>query len=88
MFAKTTVSAVSRVGSRRAMSDAPKLHTAKNSWKTINATRPVDPHPHNVFEPPYNKLTVGLMVVGVVCTGYGSMFYGLSHQQKKQGYWK
>lgn len=46
MFAKTTVSAVSRVGSRRAMSDAPKLHTAKNSWKTINSTRPVDPHPH------------------------------------------
>lgn len=41
-----------------------------------------------VFEPPYNKLTVGLMVVGVVCTGYGTMFYGLSHQQKKQGYWK
>lgn len=46
MFAKTAVSAVSRVGSRRAMSDAPKLHTAKNSWKTINSTRPVDPHPH------------------------------------------
>ena len=27
-------------------STGPKLHKAKDAWKTIHATRPVDPHPH------------------------------------------
>ena len=48
MFANTTARAVSRVGAKRAMSESagPKMHKAKDAWKTINATRPVDPHPH------------------------------------------
>ncbi len=29
------------------MSDAgPKMHKAKDAWKVIGETRPVDPHPH------------------------------------------
>jgi hypothetical protein len=28
------------------MSDAPKMHKAKDVWKDMVATRPVDPHPH------------------------------------------
>ena len=48
MIANTIVRAASRAGARRAMSDAggPKMHKAKDAWKTIHATRPVDPHPH------------------------------------------
>jgi hypothetical protein len=42
----------------------------------------------NVFHPPYSKVTAAVGVLGVLTTGYGTMYYGLSHQQKKQGYWK
>jgi hypothetical protein len=41
-----------------------------------------------VFEPPYNGVVVGAAVVGVICTGYGLMYFGMRHQQYKQGYWK
>lgn len=37
---------ISRIGSRRQMSDAPRMHKAKDAWKDMVATRPVDPHPH------------------------------------------
>jgi len=41
-----------------------------------------------VFHPPFNPfVTVGL-VVSVVTLGFGSMQFGFSHQQYKQGYWK
>ena len=48
MIANTAARSATRIGSRRAMSEStgPKLHKAKDAWKTINATRPVDPHPH------------------------------------------
>jgi hypothetical protein len=48
MIANTTIRAISRTGAKRAMSDTPgpKMHKAKDAWKTIHATRPVDPHPH------------------------------------------
>jgi hypothetical protein len=42
----------------------------------------------NVFHPPYNKVTSAAMVLSILTLGYGSMYYGMSHQQKKQGYWK
>ena len=41
-----------------------------------------------VFEPPYNPIVVTCGVIGVVCTGYGMMYFGMRHQQYKQGYWK
>jgi hypothetical protein len=42
----------------------------------------------NVFHPPYNKVAAGAMVFSIVFLGYGSMYYGMRHQQYKQGYWK
>ena len=41
-----------------------------------------------VFEPPFNPMVVGPAVIGVLCTGYGMMYFGMRHQQYKQGYWK
>ena len=49
MIANNAVrTAATRIGTKRAMSDAagPKMHKAKDAWKQIHATRPVDPHPH------------------------------------------
>jgi hypothetical protein len=49
---QTTMRIASRIGVKRTMSDAagPKMHSAKSAWKTIHATRPVDPHPHVSFD--------------------------------------
>ncbi|KAL3775903.1 hypothetical protein HJC23_000333 [Cyclotella cryptica] len=41
-----------------------------------------------VFEPPYNPFVVGAAVSTVLVTGYGLMYFGMRHQQYKQGYWK
>ena len=41
-----------------------------------------------VFEGDYPKLGIGLGVLAVVGAGYGTMAFGLAHQQYKQGYWK
>mmetsp|Transcript_7838 Transcript_7838/g.14126 ORF Transcript_7838/g.14126 Transcript_7838/m.14126 type:complete len:91 (-) Transcript_7838:275-547(-) len=86
--AKTAAQAAVRAGSR-AMSDSagPKLHRAKDAWKVIEATRPVS-HAHLCFEPPYSPVTSAIMVGGILCIGYGSMYFGMRHQQYKQGYWK
>ena len=48
MLSNTAARTASRLGARRAMSDAagPKMHKAKDAWKVISETRPVDPHPH------------------------------------------
>eukprot|EP00559_Dactyliosolen_fragilissimus_P005729 CAMPEP_0184855268 /NCGR_PEP_ID=MMETSP0580-20130426/566_1 /TAXON_ID=1118495 /ORGANISM="Dactyliosolen fragilissimus" /LENGTH=91 /DNA_ID=CAMNT_0027349741 /DNA_START=39 /DNA_END=311 /DNA_ORIENTATION=+ len=80
---------VSRIGSKRAMSQSaePRMHKAKDVWVKIKETRPPEGHPHNVFHPPYNKVAAGVGVVSIVVTGYGTMYYGMSHQQYKQGYW-
>mmetsp|Transcript_2022 Transcript_2022/g.3212 ORF Transcript_2022/g.3212 Transcript_2022/m.3212 type:complete len:92 (-) Transcript_2022:302-577(-) len=76
---------------KRTMSAAakaePKMHKA-DAWKELTAKRPVDPHPHPTFEPPYNKVGIACGVVGVITAGYGSMYFGMRHQQYKQGYWK
>eukprot|EP00548_Thalassiothrix_antarctica_P007754 CAMPEP_0194132302 /NCGR_PEP_ID=MMETSP0152-20130528/2806_1 /TAXON_ID=1049557 /ORGANISM="Thalassiothrix antarctica, Strain L6-D1" /LENGTH=88 /DNA_ID=CAMNT_0038827309 /DNA_START=33 /DNA_END=296 /DNA_ORIENTATION=- len=77
----------SRACAKRSMSDAPKMHKAKDVWASIEATRPKDDHPHNVFHPPYNKFVAAFLVGGVVVFGYGSMYMGMRHQQYKQGYW-
>jgi hypothetical protein len=42
----------------------------------------------NVFEGDYNKFVVGGMVLSVLTLGYGSMYFGMRHQQYKAGYWK
>lgn len=83
--------AVARVVSNahRSMSTAtPKTHKAKDVWAQIEATRPKDPHPHNVFHPPYNKVSSAILVASILVAGYGSMYMGMRHQQYKQGYWK
>lgn len=36
----------SRVGSKRSMSEGPKMHRARDSWATLENARPKDPHPH------------------------------------------
>ncbi|KAL7482209.1 hypothetical protein ACHAW6_007904 [Cyclotella cf. meneghiniana] len=41
-----------------------------------------------VFEPPYSPVVVGAAVTTVLVTGYGLMYFGMRHQQYKQGYWK
>jgi hypothetical protein len=41
-----------------------------------------------VFELPYNPIVTTSMIIGVVAFGAGSMFFGVAHQQYKQGYWK
>jgi hypothetical protein len=43
---------------------------------------------HKCFHPPYNPLVIGGGIVMVWVLGYGSMYFGFSWQQKKQGYWK
>ena len=89
MFVNTAVRTVARAGTRRQMSTAaPKMHKAKDVWGELKATRPPAGHDHTVFEPPYNGAVVGAAVVGVICTGYGLMYFGMRHQQYKQGYWK
>merc|ERR1719491_1056571 len=88
---KATIRAVaSRMGAQRAASGTtgPRMHKAKDAWSELQTTRPPVGHPHNVFHPPYSKYTAAFGVISVVTLGYGSMFFGMSHQQKKQGYWK
>lgn len=41
-----------------------------------------------VFEGDFPKLGIGLGVLAVLGAGYGSMYFGMWHQQTKQGYWK
>eukprot|EP01082_Thalassiosira_pseudonana_P011002 g10343.t1 g10343 contig4:1689771-1690398(-) len=78
-----------RATSRRQMSTAsPKMHKAKDVWGELKATRPPEGHPHTVFEPPFSPPVVGAAVVGVISIGYGLMYFGMRHQQYKQGYWK
>mmetsp|Transcript_25006 Transcript_25006/g.54519 ORF Transcript_25006/g.54519 Transcript_25006/m.54519 type:complete len:94 (+) Transcript_25006:73-354(+) len=74
------------VVSRRTMSAEPKMHKAAE-WETIVKSRP-EVHDHLVFEGDYPKLGIGLGVAAVVIAGYGTMAFGLAHQQYKQGYWK
>merc|ERR1711862_636816 len=85
---RALAAATSRAYAKRSMSDAPKMHKAKDVWRQIEATRPKDDHPHNVFHPPYNKVTAFVLVFGAFAFGYGSMYAGMRHQQYKQGYWK
>eukprot|EP00804_Cyclotella_cryptica_P023425 CCRYP_020856-RA/>CCRYP_020856-RA protein AED:0.10 eAED:0.10 QI:1250/1/1/1/0.5/0.33/3/1128/89 len=89
MFVNTAVRSVARVSSKRPMSTAaPKMHKAKDVWGELKATRPPAGHDHTVFEPPYNPFVVGAAVSTVLVTGYGLMYFGMRHQQYKQGYWK
>lgn len=41
-----------------------------------------------VFEGDYSTPFIGAAVIGVVASGYGMMYFGMRHQQYKQGYWK
>ena len=89
MFVNAAVRTVARASSKRPMSTAsPKMHKAKDVWGELKATRPPEGHPHTVFEPPYNPVVVGCAIAGVITTGYGLMYFGMRHQQYKQGYWK
>lgn len=46
MISNTAARTASRMGAKRVMSTGPRLHKAKDAWQSIEATRPVDPHPH------------------------------------------
>mmetsp|Transcript_26703 Transcript_26703/g.37635 ORF Transcript_26703/g.37635 Transcript_26703/m.37635 type:complete len:89 (-) Transcript_26703:299-565(-) len=88
MLPRTTlVRTITSNGAKRSMSDGPKMHKA-SAWQKLEATRPVDPHPHPVFEPPFNPVASGALVFGCVVAGYGVIYNGMRHQQYKQGYWK
>ncbi|KAL3809923.1 hypothetical protein ACHAXA_005337 [Cyclostephanos tholiformis] len=86
--------AVLRVASRsrggRSMSTAaaPKFHKYKDAAPELMKTRPPPGHDHTVFEPPFSPPVVAASVIGVICSGYGMMYFGMRHQQYKQGYWK
>mmetsp|Transcript_34022 Transcript_34022/g.72515 ORF Transcript_34022/g.72515 Transcript_34022/m.72515 type:complete len:100 (-) Transcript_34022:291-590(-) len=85
--------AVVGAGGRRSASAAtatapPREHMAKDKWSELVASRPPPGHPHTVFEPPFSTPVVAGGVIGVLCTGYGLMYFGMRHQQYKQGYWK
>lgn len=86
---RATTQAVGRSLSRR-MSTAPRLHKAKDEWAQFVAKRPQPDHldAHKCFHPPYNPAIVGGGIIMVWVLGYGSMYFGFSWQQKKQGYWK
>ncbi|KAL9191225.1 hypothetical protein ACHAXT_000931 [Thalassiosira profunda] len=88
MLASLAARSAARAAARRPMSTAaaPKMHKAKDAWGKL--PRPPPGHDHAVFEPPYNPIVVTCGVIGVVCTGYGMMYFGMRHQQYKQGYWK
>mmetsp|Transcript_4557 Transcript_4557/g.9003 ORF Transcript_4557/g.9003 Transcript_4557/m.9003 type:complete len:91 (+) Transcript_4557:139-411(+) len=90
MIANAALRNAARASSRRPMSSAaqPKMHKAKDVWSEIKATRPPEGHPHTVFEPPFSPPVVGAATVAVVGVGYGLMYFGMRHQQYKQGYWK
>mmetsp|Transcript_15003 Transcript_15003/g.25451 ORF Transcript_15003/g.25451 Transcript_15003/m.25451 type:complete len:91 (-) Transcript_15003:108-380(-) len=89
MYSRRVISrAVAGLASKRTMSAAPKSHRAKDVWAELEATRPKEDHPHLVFHPPYDNVTVFIGVASCVLFGYGSMYYGMRHQQYKQGYWK
>eukprot|EP00571_Detonula_confervacea_P017052 CAMPEP_0172309228 /NCGR_PEP_ID=MMETSP1058-20130122/9582_1 /TAXON_ID=83371 /ORGANISM="Detonula confervacea, Strain CCMP 353" /LENGTH=88 /DNA_ID=CAMNT_0013021813 /DNA_START=42 /DNA_END=308 /DNA_ORIENTATION=+ len=88
MIASTAVRNVARVGSRRSMSTATKSHKYSDVAADLVKTRPPPGHAHTVFEPPFSPPVVAAGVIGVLCTGYGMMYYGMRHQQYKQGYWK
>merc|ERR1719253_2266295 len=84
---------IGRIAARRAPSAAvrrmstaePKMHKAKE-WQIIKDSRPKT-HDHLVFEGDFPKLGIGLGVLAVLGAGYGSMYFGMWHQQTKQGYW-
>eukprot|EP00591_Stephanopyxis_turris_P006272 CAMPEP_0195528214 /NCGR_PEP_ID=MMETSP0794_2-20130614/30272_1 /TAXON_ID=515487 /ORGANISM="Stephanopyxis turris, Strain CCMP 815" /LENGTH=79 /DNA_ID=CAMNT_0040659307 /DNA_START=72 /DNA_END=311 /DNA_ORIENTATION=- len=43
---------------------------------------------HKVFEPPFNPAVTGGLAAFILFGGFGVMYCGVRHQQKKQGYWK
>ena len=45
-------------------------------------------HAQTVFEPPYSTPVIAAFTIGIISTGYGMMYFGMRHQQYKQGYWK
>mmetsp|Transcript_27939 Transcript_27939/g.43918 ORF Transcript_27939/g.43918 Transcript_27939/m.43918 type:complete len:90 (-) Transcript_27939:174-443(-) len=89
MIAAMRTSAV-RAATRRPMSttSAPKMHKAKDTWGELVKTRPPPGHDHTVFEPPYSTPVIAAFTIGIISTGYGMMYFGMRHQQYKQGYWK
>ncbi len=45
-------------------------------------------HPHNVFEPPFKKSTIALIVWGGVAAGAGIIVFSWKFQNAKQGFTK
>ncbi|KAL7546395.1 hypothetical protein ACHAWF_009730 [Thalassiosira exigua] len=90
MIAATALRNVARASSRRPMSTAaaPKIHKYQDVKAELAGTRPAPGHDHTVFEPPFSVPVVAAGVVTVLSTGYGLMYFGMRHQQYKQGYWK
>eukprot|EP00544_Gedaniella_sp_CCMP2646_P003369 CAMPEP_0202487128 /NCGR_PEP_ID=MMETSP1361-20130828/5546_1 /ASSEMBLY_ACC=CAM_ASM_000849 /TAXON_ID=210615 /ORGANISM="Staurosira complex sp., Strain CCMP2646" /LENGTH=89 /DNA_ID=CAMNT_0049116449 /DNA_START=35 /DNA_END=301 /DNA_ORIENTATION=- len=74
-------------GSRRSMSDAPKMHKYKNCEQLLKETRPPSGHAHLTFNPPYNPVHTTTGILLIMAIGYGTMYAGMRHQQIKQGYW-
>ncbi|KAG7352343.1 hypothetical protein IV203_008391 [Nitzschia inconspicua] len=87
--ASRTSQLATRVAARR-MSTTPKLHKAKDQWSEFVKTRPPPDHldEHKCFHPPFNAAVIGGGIIVAWVIGYGSMAFGMAHQQKKQGFWK
>jgi len=85
---RATTQTTSRLISRRM--STPRLHRAKDEWAVLLNKRPAPDHldAHKCFSPPYNPKVIGGGIIAVWLIGYGSMYFGFSWQQKKQGYWK
>jgi len=90
MLARSLASrAIVRSGKPRCMSTVPRMHKAKDFWPQLKEqTRPHGHHEHLVFELPYDPPVAVGMIAGICIIGYGSIAFGLRHQQYKQGYWK
>jgi hypothetical protein len=43
---------------------------------------------HKCFHPPFNAAVIGGGIIVAWVIGYGSMAFGMYHQQTKQGFWK
>eukprot|EP00429_Kryptoperidinium_foliaceum_P010284 CAMPEP_0176003774 /NCGR_PEP_ID=MMETSP0120_2-20121206/1348_1 /TAXON_ID=160619 /ORGANISM="Kryptoperidinium foliaceum, Strain CCMP 1326" /LENGTH=92 /DNA_ID=CAMNT_0017336429 /DNA_START=108 /DNA_END=386 /DNA_ORIENTATION=+ len=89
-LASRSLRSTATLAGRRQMSTTPKMHKASDKWADFVKQRPPKSHveEHLCFHPPYNGPAVAAGIFTGVALGYGTMGYGMAHQQYKQGFWK
>jgi len=73
---RALAAATSRAYAKRSMSDAPKMHKAKDVWRQIEATRPKDDHPHVSMNRSHSaKSAINILIVYNIPTFFFKIFY-------------